>query len=489
MIQSQGAHVPEDKVQYYVQTPYGRGLTIRTRQESSDSTASVAMREIQLVDWKPSSNMTQKTDAPSIPPQPSHEVSSQIQKAATLESSASSRPPSINNTATLYSPVDFPSVAPQIGDEVMTQYGRGTVEEIKLRDNDSIHQVRISSWRLADRNHVVCYLNHNSVRVVRKKRLYEMTVYEKVEYAQLLKHKATAQFGAKSYSEALELYSKSIEAVRYVQHSKSSNNCVRADLLFVLITCSNNAATCCIQTKKWQQANDFAQNALALLSALEKGQSKSSRIQTILLHDHSLDKSKLYGQWPCKSYLVKARAQIMGLGDYDEALKDLRKAQACLDEYCEVGNSGALAKEIKFLTAHVKDRQKSLLQKEKARAKAMFGQKGTKENDRLLANGNNPTPSPTIGNTLKKQSKPILMKPKQQSSPLSSSNRRVSFSEKLVSHREIPHKDDIEHHVEELEWYQDVDFLIGLSLFGGAAVAAAFGTAILIKAMSRSPTV
>ena len=50
-----GPHVPEDKVQYRIRTPYGKGLTIRTRKATKDAPQ---MRQIELLDWNSSSSTT-----------------------------------------------------------------------------------------------------------------------------------------------------------------------------------------------------------------------------------------------------------------------------------------------------------------------------------------------------------------------------------------------------------------------------------------------
>lgn len=142
-------HLPEDVDQELVQTPYGKGLVVRTRHQTKKNECT--MREIELLDWvKPASKTQHKVNKPSM----------------------------------LYSPTKFPSIEPTVGCEVSTQFGRGTVVEIRHNANDkSINSVvvRISSWRLAGRSSVTCYLSREAVQVVRPKKIYEMSVYEKVE--------------------------------------------------------------------------------------------------------------------------------------------------------------------------------------------------------------------------------------------------------------------------------------------------------------------
>jgi hypothetical protein len=55
-------------------------------------------------------------------------------------------------------------------------------------------------------------INHCS----RVQKLYEMSVYERVEFAQELKKKTAADFTAEL--QALNTYASAVDAVRYVQH-------------------------------------------------------------------------------------------------------------------------------------------------------------------------------------------------------------------------------------------------------------------------------
>lgn len=95
-----------------------------------------------------------------------------------------------------------------------------------IRDHQTV-VVRISSWRLARRSVVTCFLSKDAVRVVRPHSIYEMNVHEKIEHAQELKEEASSRFAAKGYEEALKLYSKAVDAVRYVQHTSGSSNEIR----------------------------------------------------------------------------------------------------------------------------------------------------------------------------------------------------------------------------------------------------------------------
>jgi hypothetical protein len=79
---------PEDNDKIVVQTPYGRGMVLRTRQAISGN----SMMEIELTDW------------------------------TKAKVSRGRRRPTM-----LFSPTKFPPANPEIGDEVITQFGRGKV--------------------------------------------------------------------------------------------------------------------------------------------------------------------------------------------------------------------------------------------------------------------------------------------------------------------------------------------------------------------------
>ena len=107
-----GLHVPEDKDQALVTTPFGTGLVVRTRKD--EKSGKVIMREIELCDWL-------KPEASKGPQRP----------------------------CVLFSPTKFPSVRPQLGSEVLTVYGRGKVVEVR---DDKTVVVKLANWRLAGRS-------------------------------------------------------------------------------------------------------------------------------------------------------------------------------------------------------------------------------------------------------------------------------------------------------------------------------------------------
>lgn len=359
--------VPEDKVQYLVKTPYGKGLVVRTRTHPNnnekgrhnkrETNAEIKMREIELLDWKAADENNKEN------------------RYLTGHSRRSNSRPS-----TLFSCQDYASVDPVVGSDVVCQFGRGRVIEVRSGPHQVV-VVQLSSWRLAGRSTITCYLARNAVQVVRKQHLYEMSVFERVEYAAELKTEAAAAFRTKDYATARVTYARAIEAVKYVQHSKQSSNEVRADLLTVLITCSNNAATCSSQLGNWDDALNYARNAVALLDALE-AKVGASKIHKIMNCDGYSD-VKLFGEWRVKSYLVQAKS-LAEINETAQAIEILKKAHQVIAKYADkkyandpklkssVKNLLSQSKEVKTLHLTCKERRKVEKKREKQQAQAMF---------------------------------------------------------------------------------------------------------------------
>lgn len=296
----------------------------------------------------------------------------------------------------MYTPVDYPSVIPHVGDDVVCQYGRGRVTRIsRITDANNEptqkYSIALSSWRLNGRSTATCHVTSPPPRVVRKHTLSEMDAHEKVALAQTQKSKATNYFSQrKDYNLALTTYASAVDAVRNVQHDHTSTNAVRADLVVVMVTCSNNAATCCIKLEKWDEASKFAKNALILLDALYG--KRGRKIHTVLNGEGTID-SKLFGEWRVKSYLIVARS-CLEEGDISDAIGVLKKARGVAMGYigdikarqqtCSKEEKASLksltlqVKEIRKLLVECSDKKKAAKSMEKRRAKAMFG--GDKEN-------------------------------------------------------------------------------------------------------------
>jgi len=382
-----------DKDQYLVKTPYGRGLVVRTRTAGGES---LPIREIRLLDWD------------------------KAVKAGQKKAGAASKAP--KTAAILYSTIDYDSVDIQQGDDVQTIFGRGrvlNVVSVKIRSSSNraqevlvdqqssattplngteLHglerqitkyQIQLTSWRLAGRSTVKCFLFNtpkSPIRVLRKKTLTEMNARERVDFAQRQKASAIQVFALKKYQQALNIYAGAVDAVRYVQYDSDSSNECRADLVEVMVTCSNNAATCCVQLQKWSDAQRYAQNALVLLDALYS--KRGMKIHSILTkHTPGLCDAKLFGEWRVKSYMIIARA-LGEKEEYNEALETLKKTRDIITLYTtgddaeqalqtKAGQESIVKlktqeREVVRLNTAFVEKKKDLLRKEKAAAQAMF---------------------------------------------------------------------------------------------------------------------
>jgi tetratricopeptide (TPR) repeat protein len=330
----------------------------------------------------------------------------------------------------LYSAADYESVDIQQGDDVQTVFGRGRVLNViavKIRqsietpmtdpllqtESDKLavserqltkYQVQLTSWRLAGRSTVKCFLFHTPscpIRVLRKKTLTEMNARERVEFAQRQKSSAIQIFAQKKYQQALNIYAGAVEAVRYVQYDSDSSNECRADLVEVMVTCSNNAATCCVQLQKWSDAQRYAQNALVLLDALYS--KRGMKIHAILTkHTPGLCDAKLFGEWRVKSYMIIARA-LGEKEEYSEALEILKKTRDIITLYTtgdeaeravdsKVGQDSIVKlknqeREVARLVSTFLEQKKESLKRERATAQAMFAPHGV-EDDKTSPSSN-----------------------------------------------------------------------------------------------------
>ena len=346
----------------------------------------------------------------------------------------------------MYTTDELDSVDPVVGDDVICSVGRGRVAKIvsvkivKRGEENSVaeagqagadgdkdddgeqtrqpneqpkqvrellkYEVELTSWRLAGRSKVKCYMYKSALQVVRKKMLSEMNAQERVEFAQRQKISAVKVFKDKQHQHALNLYAGAVDSVRFVQHDANSSNETRADLIEVMVTCSNNAATCCAQLGSWPEAAKFAQNALILLDALID--KKGLNIHTILTSEEKdggcgLCDAKLFGEWRVKSYIMIARS-LAEKKDYSGAIEILRRARNIIVEYCapvdDGENRGSIElpsdvakcipdtdaatkasiarlrvqdKELRRLMTSCMEHKKAEKKKEKQRAQAMFG--------------------------------------------------------------------------------------------------------------------
>jgi tetratricopeptide (TPR) repeat protein len=443
--------LPQDRDQRLVSTPYGRGLVVRSHPQNG-------IQDIQLLNWD-----WDDTDT-------------------TTTTTTSSRQPPM-----LYSPLSYESVAPMVGDDVLTVYGRGRV--IALKPPQTI-VVELTSWRLAQRSTVTCYLDSSThqVQVVRKKTLHEMNnAWERVQHAQELKKDATRHFGTKNFEKALLIYSKAVDAVRNVQHDVNSTNELRADLVLLMITCCNNAATCCIHLAKYGLAIHFSKNALVLIDALYE--KRGMKIHSILVKE-GLSDAKLFGEYKVKSLLMIAKGLVMEQqGEYADAMDVLKQANEAIAIYAaneeeedSDSNSTLLLlsqqKQVKRLYATCIQRKKALKRKEKQRAQAMFASplKETtpcKEKDKQENTNPIVTPSPQPTSQATETDEEELEEISEQDSETSpASKRSVSFADNTKpGSREflVEQDDDDDNDDDEMPWYEGHKEALVLSAVAGLA--------------------
>lgn len=347
-------YIPEDRDQRIVKTPYGTGIIIRTRKDNDVERKSISRYETELLDCT-----TSKLD--------NHGAVSSFNKS---------------NPKMLYTPIKFPSVSPVVGSDVLTQWGRGKVSEIR-DDHRRTHVVKLSSWRLAGRSFVYCYVSVKECEVVKPHKIYDMDVFEKVEHAKDLKQQATVKFKEKDYDGALELFARAVDTVRYVQHGVDSTNELRADLIFVIITCANNAALCSSKKDDWERAEKFGESALVLIEALEEKWNES-KIKTILNSD-GIGDSQLFGTWKVKSLLLIAKSQ-MERHDAAKMKNALKKALKAISFYRNENDSmykqlSIQENDIRRLRLQFSKNEKLVRNKEKKRARAMFGRTNQESRD------------------------------------------------------------------------------------------------------------
>jgi tetratricopeptide (TPR) repeat protein len=410
--QRQCVSSPEEEHQYVVSTPYGVGLVLRTRKCDG-------IKEIQI-GWS-EEEVEGKTNASNINGRHRGSMSTAMNM--------------------LYTPIDYPSVVPNIGDDVICNYGRGRVMqivEIKVDDNDDYvtqqndttttskkkYTIALSKWRLnGGRKSVICYVTTSSsntkntttsmLHVVRKYTVNEMSIPERIELANQHKTNASKQFTSKKYDIALQTYAAAVSIARDRQHDPTTNE-LRADLVVLMITCSNNAATCCIKLNQYTEAKKHSQNALILCDALYT--KRNMKVHTVLRNDGISD-AKIFGEWRIKSYIIISHCALVdnkgGIQEYDVIVGILKKAHGIAIEYINELNTAAAAaattlmnstiesnkttkllveehtssiksltlqtKEIRRLLVECNSKKKTMKDIEKRRAKAMFASSSVSE--------------------------------------------------------------------------------------------------------------
>ena len=332
----------EDADQAIVLTPYGRGVVIRTRESDG-------IREVRLLGWGGDGGGDGDLD----PTATSEEEDDWSWRSGgdhrNCGDAHRGRRRSSFSVRMMYTPLDHPSPTPTVGDDVVCQYGRGRVvrvsscvpscggrddegggsgeeeeeeEEEEKANNETMtttkekkkkYTIALTSWRLdGGRSPATCHVVDPVPRVVRTRSLSEMSAVERVELAARRKSAAHRHFArGGDYDAALRAYAGAVRAVRDVQHDRHSTNETRADLVSIMVTCSNNAATCSAKLGAWDDARRHAQNALILLDSLHER--RGGKLHAALGRGGHVD-ARIFGEWRVKSHLVVARSCMEGGG-------------------------------------------------------------------------------------------------------------------------------------------------------------------------------
>jgi len=138
-----------------------------------------------------------------------------------------------------------------------------------------------------------------------------------------------------------------------------------------MITCCNNAGTCCYQLKQWEECYKFGQNALVLLNALYRKRAGSKLVD--LLRNDGFSDAKLFGIWRVKSLLLISRG-LLGRSLTEDAIETLKTASGIIATYKQIEAAlFPLEKEVRNTYNRCRHQNGLDRQKEKRRAVAMFG--------------------------------------------------------------------------------------------------------------------
>jgi len=171
----------------------------------------------------------------------------------------------------------------------------------------------------------------------------------------------------------------------------------RADLLVVMITCCNNAGTCCYQLKQWEECYKFGQNALVLLDALYRKRASSKLLD--LLRNDGFSDAKLFGIWRVKSLLLIS-SELLRRSLIEDAIKALKRASVIIATYKQMEAALVpLEKEVRNNYNRCRQQKRLDRQKEKSRAIAMFGVPD-KDDILMKKNASHESPTPKMPNVL-----------------------------------------------------------------------------------------
>jgi tetratricopeptide (TPR) repeat protein len=160
------------------------------------------------------------------------------------------------------------------------------------------------------------------------KKIHEMSLCDRVEYAQELKGQAAKDFALKDYKTAYRKYARAVDAVQ-IATEKADKMVIdgRVPAVMLLITCSIKAATCARNLEQWDEAERFALNAIVIVDRLEPKLGETLRLQ--------VDQTaylRIFGEWRVKSLMVMAQA-LTEKQHTEQAIKILKRAQDVITKY------------------------------------------------------------------------------------------------------------------------------------------------------------
>jgi tetratricopeptide (TPR) repeat protein len=160
------------------------------------------------------------------------------------------------------------------------------------------------------------------------KKIHEMSLSDRVEYAQELKGQAAKDYASKDYKAAYPKYARAVDAVQTATET-SDNMSIdrRVPAIMLLITCSIKAAVCSRNLEQWDEAERFSRNATVILDSLEPKLGENIRAQV-----DQTAYSRIFGEWRVKSLMVMAQA-LAEKQNTEQAIKILRRAQDVITQY------------------------------------------------------------------------------------------------------------------------------------------------------------
>jgi tetratricopeptide (TPR) repeat protein len=184
------------------------------------------------------------------------------------------------------------------------------------------------------------------------KKIHEMSLNERVEYAQELKGQAGRNFASKDYKAAYSKYSRVVEAIQIATETSDKLDIAgRVPAVMLLITCSIKAATCARNLEQWDDTERFALNATVIIDRLEPKLGENLRLQ--------VDQTAylmVFGEWRVKSLLLTAHA-LTETQRTEQAVKILKKAQDVITKNSspEYAQKPLLKSSLKRLSAQDED--------------------------------------------------------------------------------------------------------------------------------------